>query len=357
MKYLVLFLTLLFHINCFAKGNIINVYSWSSYISPETIKAFEKDFGIKINYDVYDSNEMLDAKLIAGKTGYDLVFPSDNPFLKNQISLGIYQKLDKEKLPNFKNMDKLFLNIMSQEDPGNQYAIPWLWGLTGIGMNKKALLEIDPNADLNSLDIIFDPKYAEKFSKCGINFLDSAIEIIPFALIYNGFDPNSNNLEELEIAKKTLLKIRPYIRSFNSSTYDDSFVDNSTCLAISWSGDLVKAEEKLKAQGKKSDLDFVLPKEGFLMSIDAMAIPSDAPNKENVYKLVNYLMNAKVAANNSNFTKYFNSNIASYPFIDKTMMQNKPSADIILKGHRIDPKSAKILRKINRIWTSFITEN
>lgn len=358
MKFLLTFFcSILIFISSHAKEKTVNIYSWSSYISPNTIKNFEKKFGIKVNYDVFDSNEILDAKLLAGKTGYDIVFPSDNPFLKNQINLGIYKKLDKDKLPNITNIDELFLNIMSQEDPGNKYAIPWLWGLTGIGINKKKILEIDPEAPLDSLNLIFNPEYAKKFAKCGINLLDSATEVIPFALIYNGFNPNSQNFAELEIAKETLATIRPYIKTFNSSTYDDSFVDDSICIGISWSGDIVKAEEKLKHLNKSNNLKFILPKEGFLMSIDAMAIPTDAPNTENAYHLINYLMDPKIAAENSNFTKYFNANKESYKYINKAMQANRPSETLIKKGYRIDPHPAKLLRRINRIWTGIITES
>lgn len=357
MRIILAFLLVILIDTAYAKDSRVNLYCWSSYISPQTISEFEKKYGIRLHYDVFDSNEMLDAKLLAGKTGYDIVCPSDTPFLKNQIRLDIYTKLDKTKLPNFKNIDPFFLKMMSDEDPGNQYALPWLWGTTGIGMNKKRILEIDPNAPIDSLEIIFNPKYAKKFAKCGINFLDSANEVVSLALIYNGLDPNSSDPADLDKAKETLLKIRPYIKTFNSSTYDDSFVDNSLCLGISWSGDIVKAEQKIEQLGKKSNFVFVLPKEGFLMGTDTMAIPNDAPNVENAYIFLNYIMNPKVAAHNSNFTRYFNANITSYKYLDSTMKANKPGDEVIKKGYRINPREGKILRKINRIWMGVITEN
>ncbi|MEQ9116431.1 MAG: extracellular solute-binding protein [Rickettsiales bacterium] len=357
LKTLAFFTLILTSVFCFAAKEVVNVYSWSSYISQETIRDFEKKHKIKINYDVYDSNEMLDAKLLAGNTGYDLVFPSDNPFLKNQIKLGIYQELDKKLLPNIKNMDPLFLNMMSKEDPGNKYAMPWLWGLTGFAINKEKVLEIDPDAPIDSLELIFNPKYAKKIAKCGINFLDSATEIIPLALLYHGFNPNTTDPDELKKAGETLKAISPYIKTFNSSSYDDLFVDDSVCVGISWSGDIVKANEKLKAKKSKTRLSFVLPKEGFLMATDTMAIPKDAPNKKNAYILLNYLMEAKVAANNSNYTKYYNGNKASYKYLEKDLRDNKPNDSTLLKGYRIDPYPPKTLRLVNRIWTGVITGN
>ena len=356
-KIQLLFILLLLNSKSYASDQVINVYSWSSYISPKTIKNFEKKYNIKINYDVYDSNEILDAKLLAGNSGYDLVFPSDNPFLKNQIKLRIYKHLDKKQLPNFHNLDPLFLDMMSKEDPGNKYAVPWLWGLTGMGVNKKKILEIDPDAPLDSLELIFNPVYAKKFAKCGINFIDSATEIMPMALLYNGLDPNTNNPEDLKKAENTLNQIAPYIKTFNSSTYDDSFVDESICIGISWSGDIVKANEKLRYKKSKNVISFILPKEGFMMATDTIAIPKDAPNTQNAYVLINYLMDPRVAAENSNYTKYYNANKSSYKFLDSDMKANRPDNSVIMKGHRINPYPPKILRQINRIWTRVITGN
>lgn len=335
----------------------VNIYCWAGFIPQQQIKQFESEFGIKVYYDVFDSNEILDAKLMSSKSGYDIVCPSDSPYLYNQIKLGIYQKLDRTKLSNYGNLDSSILKMLADNDPNNQHAIPWVWTTTGIGYNKSALLKLEPNAPFDSLELMLNPNYVKKFAKCGVNWLQTPAEMISFALIYNGINPNNATITDLINAKKTLDKVRPYVKTFNSSNYDDLLAEGDICLTFGYSGDIAKARHKMKEVSIDSQIEYILPKEGFLMAIDSLAIPKDAPNVKNAYKFIDFLLRPQVAASASNYTRYINANRESYNYLDEEFKNTKaylPNQISLEKGHRIIPGDEKFVRQRNRLWTSVI---
>lgn len=340
-----------------AEEKLLNVYNWSNFIPAQIITQFEKETGIRVQYDVYDSDQMLDAKLMSGKTGYDIVVPSDSPFFARQIKLGIYQKIDSKKLKNYRNLDQHILNELASEDARNMHAIPWMITSVGIGYNVTKVKEFAPDAPLNTLAMIFEPKYVKKLSGCGISILNSSVDVISAALVYLGLDPNSSNLEDLEKAKDLLLKIRPYIREINSSNYISNLANGDICVAFGFSGDVLQASRRAREAKNGVDLRFFLPKEGFLIAFDVLAIPKDAPHPENALKFINFLLKPKISAKISNGIGYPSANAASYPFLDAEIRDDKnifPDSPLLKKSYRSSLQSPKFVRKRNRVWTSFV---
>ena len=336
---------------------VVNVYNWSDYIDPKTLEAFTQETGIKVNYDVFDSNEVLQTKLLAGNTGYDVVVPSAS-FLELQIKAGVFQKLDKSKLPNWKNLDEGILKRVALHDPGNQYAVNHLWGTDAIGYNVKKVKAIDPNAPLGSWDMIFDPKVAAKFKDCGISVLDAPDEVVGVALAYLGKDPNSEKPEDLKAAEELLMKIRPYLRMIHSSQYIDSLANGDICLSLGWSGDILQS--KARAEEAKAGVEIALsvPQEGTIIWFDMYAIPADAPHPDNAHAFINYMMKPEVAAANSNFVHYANGNSASVPMIDPAVYSDPgvyPPKETMDKLFPNLARSAEFTRLLNRTWTRFTT--
>jgi putrescine transport system substrate-binding protein len=303
---------------------VLNIYNWSDYIAPDTIKNFEKETGIKVRYDVFDSNEVLHAKLIAKKTGYDIVVPSSN-WAKLQIEGGLFQKLDKAKLTNYGNLDAGLLKQLAQVDPGNQYLIDWLWSYNTVGINvdkvKKAL-GATPMPD-NVWELVFNPKYADKLKTCGITFLDTAADVFPAALHYMGKDPYSNNAADYNAAYDMMKKIRPDIKRFNSGGQIDEFASGSICVAYGWAGDFNLARKKSQENKSPQNIVALVPKNGGLMFMDTMAIPADAPHPGNALKFMNYVMQPKVVAAITNEVTYANPNRAATPLVDAEIRNNK----------------------------------
>jgi len=307
-------------------SKVLNIYNWSDYIAEDTIKNFEKETGIKVRYDNYDSNEILHAKLLAGNTGYDIVVPGAH-FAKTQIEGGLLQKLDKSKLSNWGNLDKGVLDQLAKVDPGNQYLVDWLWGYVTVGINVdkvKAALGDTPMPE-NAWSLLFDPAYAAKFKKCGISVLDSASEVVPAALLYAGKDPYSKDPADYAAAAQVLKAIRPFVTRFSSSGYIEEMASGATCLVMGFSGDInIAASRAAAAKSKKPVvLQALVPKTGATLFFDSMAIPRDAKNVDNAHLFINYILRPEVHASLTNKVFYANPNAASLKFVKKDVADNK----------------------------------
>jgi putrescine transport system substrate-binding protein len=335
----------------------VNVYNWSDYIEPTVLESFTKETGIKVNYEVMDSNELLETKLLAGRTGYDVVVPSAS-FLARQIKAGIYQKLDKSKLSNLKNLDPEITKKLEVFDPANEHAVNYMWGTSGVAYNDEAIKAAMADAPVDSFAMFWDPKVASKFAKCGISVLDAPSEVIGTVLIYLGKDANSESPEDLAAAEKVLLSVRPYIRTINSSAYIENLANGEICLALGWSGDVLQARDRAKEASKPFTIKYNIPKEGAVMFFDNMAIPADASHVKNAHVFINYMLRAEVAAKNSNFLSYANSNAASWPLIDAEVKNNPgifPTPEVAKKLVPDLPESAEFTRSLTRTWTRFRT--
>ena len=305
---------------------VLNIYNWSDYIADDTIKNFEKETGIKVRYDNYDNNEILHAKLVAGKTGYDIVVPGSH-FAKTQIEGGLLQKLDKSKLPNLANLDKGLLEQLAKVDPGNEYLVDWLWGYVTVGINvdkvKKALGGM-PMPE-NAWSLLFDPKYVSKLKGCGVSVLDSASEVVPAALLYAGKPAYSKNPDDYAEAAKLLKTIRPFVTRFSSSGYIEEMASGSTCLVMGFSGDINIAKDRAAKAKSKTPvvIEALVPKTGATLFFDTMAIPKDAKNVENAHLFINYILRPEVHASLTNKVFYANPNAASLKFVKKDVAENK----------------------------------
>ena len=301
----------------------VRVYNWSDYIADTTIREFEQETGINVIYDVYDSNEILEGKLLAGNTGYDIVGPSSE-FMGRQIIAGVYQKLNKEALYNYDNLDPAMMNLLENLDPNNAHSIPYLWGTTGIGYNKQKAIEI-MGADfaMDTLDVVFVPEIIAKFQHCGVAFLDAPSEMFKAALHYLGLNPNSQNPKDYQGQSKELFKnVRPYIQYFHSSKYINDLANGDICLAFSWSGDVLQAADRARESGNGVQVEYRIPKEGTLMWFDMLAIPVDAPNPENAHKFLDYILRPEVIAEISNKVNFANANIPSKSLIKADSLNN-----------------------------------
>jgi putrescine transport system substrate-binding protein len=299
---------------------LLNIYNWSDYIADDTVANFEKETGIKANYDVYDSNEVLEAKLLAGHSGYDLVVPSAVPYLARQVTSGVYRKLDKAALKNYGNLDPQILSAAANADPGNQYGVPYMWGTTGFGYNvAKVKATLGDHAPTDSSALLFDPANAKKLAACGISLLDSAEELFPAALAYLGRDPLSRDQADLDRAVAVIQAIRPYIRKFHSSEYINDLANGDLCLAWGYSGDVVQARSRAQDAKNGVDIAYTIPKEGAMIWIDMMAIPADAPHPGNALKFIDYILRPDVVAAISNAVAYANPNQAATKLVDPSL--------------------------------------
>jgi putrescine transport system substrate-binding protein len=337
---------------------VVNVYNWSDYIAPTVVEDFSKESGIKVRYDTFDSNDTLETKLLAGKSGYDVVVPTAY-FLERQIKAGVFQKLDKARLPNLANLWPEISQRLATYDPGNQYAVNYMWGTTGIGYNaRKARDVLGPNGTIDSWDIVFKPGNLAKFKDCGVHFLDSSDDILAAALHYLGLDPNSSNEADLQKAADLVTKIRPYVRKFHSSEYLNSLASGEICLVVGFSGD-IKQSQKRAAEAKNGvEIAYAIPKEGAQLWFDNLAIPRDAKNVTEANEFINYLQRPEVAAKNTNFISYANGNLASQKFIDKAILDDKtiyPDEATMRQLYTISAHDPKTQRLMNRLWTRIKT--
>ena len=340
-----------------AEPKVLNIYNWSDYIADDTIKNFEKETGIKVNYDNYDNNEVLHAKLVAGKTGYDIVVPSAH-FAKMQIEGGLLQKLDRSQLTNWGNLDPAILAQLAKVDPGNQYLVDWMWGYITVGINvdlvKKALG--DTPMPENPWSLIFDPKYASKLKSCGVSFLDSASEVLPLALGYVGKPPYSRNAADYPAAAAMLKKIRPYVTRFSSSGYINDLADGALCVVMGYSGDINIARARAIEAKNGQKIEALVPKTGATLFFDTMAIPADAPHPKNAHLFINYILRPEVAASLTNKVFYANPNKASMKFVKKDVAENKTvflSAEDLGRMTAPDSVPQDIRRVQTRTFTNF----
>jgi len=334
---------------------VLNVYNWSDYIAPDTIAKFEKETGIKVTYDVMDSNETLETKVLAGDTGYDIVVPSSS-FLGRQIKAGVYQPLDKSKLPNWKNMDTGLLAKINDVDPGNQYGMPYLWGTTGIGYNIDKVKAAFGTTDVtDSWDLIYKPENLAKLKGCGVTFLDAASEIMPVTLHAIGEEPNSFDPAVIDKGAAALEKIRPSITNFHSSEYIEALASGNACVVVGWSGDVIQAKARAEEAKNGVHLAYSIPKEGTSIWFDMMAIPKTAKHPNNAHKFLDFLMRPDVIAEISNFVSYPNANAASTPLVDKAVTGDpmitptKETIDTKLFGLAVLPP--EVSKKYNDVWT------
>ena len=336
-----------------AEEKIVNVYNWSDYIDEEILADFTAETGIKVVYDVFDSNEVLETKLLIGGTGYDVVVPSGT-FLSRQIEAGVFMKLDKSKLPNLKHMWKEIEERVARYDPGNAYSVNYMWGTTGLGYNVAKITERMPDAPVDSWRLLFDPEIVSKFADCGVHVLDAPSELIPAALNYLGLDPDSKDAADIEKAGEALMKIRPYIQKFHSSEYINALANGDICLALGWSGDILQARDRAAEAKNDVEIAYVIPKEGALMWFDQLAIPADAPHPDNAHAFIDYLMRPEVAAKASNYVFYANGNKDSQPLLDEAVINDPaiyPDESTVSKIYITTSYDPDIQRIVTRTWT------
>ncbi len=337
---------------------VLNIYNWSDYIAEDTIANFEKETGIKVTYDVFDSNEMLEAKLVTGNTGYDLVVPSLQ-YLSRQVQAGVFQPLDKSKLTNYGNLDPEIMARIAKLDPDNAHAVNWLWGTTGIGYNvAKVKAALGPNAPVDSWDLVFKPENISKLKGCGVAVLDTPSEMLPIALNYLGENPVSVDEAVIRKGEALLIKIRPYITQFNSSEYINGLANGDICLAVGWSGDVFQAASRAEEAKSGIEIKYIIPKEGAPMWFDMMAIPKDAKHPNNAHLFLDYIMRQEVMAGITNYVAYANANKASTPMVDKAVLENLgiyPTPDTMKKLFTFAVLPPDVDRLYTRIWTKLKT--
>jgi putrescine transport system substrate-binding protein len=338
-----------------AEPKQLNVYNWSDYIAEDTVRKFEEETGIKVTYDVYDSNETLEAKLLSGRTGYDVVVPSAMPFMAREIKAKAFRPIDKSKLPNYGNLDPLILEKVAAADPNNQYGVPYLWGTTGIGYNvAKVKAALGENAKVDGLAVLFDPENAKKLAGCGISVLDTAQELFPAALAYVGANPLSRDPKDIERAAEVMMKIRPYIRKFHSSQYINDLANGDLCLAFGYSGDVIQARGRAKDAKNGVEIGYAIPKEGAMLWVDMMAIPADAPHPENALAFIDNILKPETIAAISNTVGYPNPNKAATDLVDEEIRNDPeiyPPESVRAKLFFDQPVTPEFERLRTRAWT------
>jgi len=337
---------------------VLNVYNWSDYIAEDTIANFEAETGIKVNYDVYDNNEIVDAKLLAGNSGYDIVVPSGN-FLERQIKAGLIHELDKSKLPNLENMDPAVMATARSQDPDNAHAVPYMINTIGIGYNVAKVREaLGADAPIDSWDLLFKPEIVEKLSGCGVTLLDSPSEVMGIALHYLGLDPNSESPEDLASAEALLNSVKPYIRYFHSSQYIDDLGNGEVCVSLGYSGDVFIASDAAAEAGQGTEIAYLIPREGAATLFDFLAIPIDAPHPDNAHKFINYIMEPEVVAAITNYVFYANPNVPALEFVDDEVKNNPgiyPPAETLAKAFVMQAHSPDYEEILTRTWTRIKT--
>lgn len=332
----------------------VHIYNWSDYIGEDTLAEFRKATGIKPVYDVFDSNETLEGKLLAGRSGYDVVVPS-NHFLGKQIKAGAFQKLDKSKLPNWSNLDPALLKQLEVNDPGNQYAVPYLWGTNGLGYNvEKVKAALGDDVEIDSWAIVFEPENMKKLSSCGVAFLDSGDEMLPAMLNYLGLDPNTQNPEDYAKAEAKLAAVRPYVTYFHSSKYVSDLANGNICIAVGYSGDVFQAADRAEEAGKGVEIAYVIPEEGANLWFDMLAIPADSGNVEAAHRFINYLLEPEVIAQVSDYVGYANPNLKAREFMDPDVLADEavyPPQDVLDKLYISAELPTKVQRLMTRSWT------
>ena len=340
-----------------AEEKILNVYNWSDYIDPAVIEQFTRETGIEVRYDVFDSNEVLETKLLTGNSGYDVVVPSAY-FLERQIQAGVFRKLDRSKLPNLANLDPDLVQRAARHDPGSEHAVVYMWGTTGIGYDAAKVAKLMPGAPVDSWSLVFDPAVVSKFKDCGVSVLDDPTDMVGTVLLWLGKDPNSQSAEDLALAEEKLMAIRPYIRTIHSSQYIEDLANGEICIAVGYSGDMLQARDRAAEAGKPVDVRYSIPKEGALLWFDTLAIPADAKHPGNAHAFIDFLMRPDVAAANSDFVNYANANAAATPLVNEALRNDPavyPTAEVKARLQPNLTKSEEFTRLLNRSWTRFMT--
>ncbi len=340
-----------------AQDKVINVYNWSDYVDPQILEDFRRETGIRVVYDTFDTNEILETKLLAGGSGYDVMVPTAT-FLSRQIKAGVFRKLDKTKLPNLKNAWDFVRSRLERYDPGNQYAVDYMWGTTGLGYNVRKIRERMADAPLDSWRLALDPDIVKRFADCGIYMLDAPEDVLPAVLVHLGLDPNSKKPEDIDRAVGHLARIRPYIRKFHSSEYINALANGDICLVIAYSGDVLQARKRAEEARNGVEIAYAIPKEGAQMWFDVMAVPQDAPHPDAAHAFIDYMLRPEVAARASNFIRYANGNVASQPLLDPELRNNPsvyPTEEVLTRLFTIDTFDPKLQRLVTRAWTRLKT--
>jgi putrescine transport system substrate-binding protein len=336
-----------------AEGKTVHVYNWSDYVDEAALADFEKETGIKVVYDTFDSNEVLETKLLTGNSGYDVVFPTAS-FLPRQIKAGALQKLDRSKIPNYANYSPEIAARSAVYDPGNEYGITYMWFPTGIGYNVAKVKERLGDEPMNSWDVVFNPEKLAKLKDCGVYFLDSPEDVMTAALKYLGKDPNTRDVKELQAAGDLLNTVRPFVKKFHSSEYINALANGDICIAIGWAGDVYQAKDRAKEAGKGVEVKFAVPKEGTLVSMDTMAIPADSKNVDEAHAFINYFIKPEIAARNTNATNFANSVLSSKPMVKEAISSDPSiylSAESLAGLYTVQPYDQKLQRSVTRLWT------
>tara|TARA_Y100000815_G_scaffold210602_1_gene195023 strand:- start:1760 stop:2845 length:1086 start_codon:yes stop_codon:yes gene_type:complete len=332
----------------------VHVYNWSDYIDEELLTKFEEETGIKLVYDVFDSNEVLETKMLAGGSGYDVVVPTGS-FLQRQISAGAFQPLDFSKLPNAVNLWDVIQERTATYDPGNAYSINYMWGTTGIGVNVAKVAEVlGEDAPIGSLELVFNPENMEKLAACGVHFLDAPTEMIPAALAYLGENPDSHDPEVIARTEAVLGAVRPYVQKFHNSEYINALANGDICVAVGWSGDILQARDRADEANNGVEIAYNAPSEGALMWFDQMAIPVDAPNPDAAHTFLNFILDAHNMAAASNYVYYANGNFASQEFLEEDVIGDPaiyPDAETLKNLYITTPYDPKVQRVVTRLWT------
>ena len=340
-----------------AQDNVLNVYNWSDYIAEDTLANFEAATGIKVNYDVFDSNEVLEAKMLTGASGYDVVVPSIE-FMARQAQVGVFAPVDKAALTNYGNLDAGIMAVLAVNDPDNTYGIPYMMFTTGLGYNVDMVAERIGEDKVGSWDMIFDPETVAKLADCGVVVLDSPSEMIALALRYLGLDPNSEDTDDLKKATDLMLSVRPYIRYFHSSQYINDLANGEICAAVGYSGDVLIARDRAAEAGQGVNVAYAIPKEGGQVGFDMLAVPVDAPNPENAWKFINFILEPETAAGITNYVYYANPNTAATELVLEEVRNDPgiyPPEDVKANLFSLKPHTSKFDRSLTRAWTTIKT--
>jgi putrescine transport system substrate-binding protein len=334
------------------EAKVVNVYNWSDYIAPNTLAEFTRRTGIKVNYDVYDSNDTLEAKILVKKSGYDVVFPSAMPYLARQVKAGIYRKLDLAKIPNAGGVDPKVLQQLKSADPDNAHALPYMMAGTGIGYVKSKVSALLPSAPTDSFALIFEPKNLAALKRCGVTLLDTPDEVFPAALAYIGRDPRSTSEADLKAAGEVVSQARSGYRYFHSSKYINDLANGAICVAHGYAGDLLQARKRAAEAKKGVEIGIFLPREGAMFNIDVMAIPADAPHPDNAHRFIDFLLDPKVVAEITSEVGYANAVPESRQYIAKEINEDPvvyPPPEV--KLYTVPMVTSKYERDRNRLWT------
>ena len=338
-----------------AQDRVVNVYNWSDYIDHDVLAAFTEETGIRVVYDNYDDNTILETKLLTGASGYDIAVPTDST-MSRLIRAGALQPLDKSKIPNLANQWPLINQRLATYDPGNEYATNYMWGTTGLGINVDMVTaRLGEDADLDTWDLLFDPEIAAKLADCGIHMLDAAEDVTQTALNYIGLNPDSKNPDEIQQAGEVIRAVRPYIQKFHSSEYINALANGDICLAMGYSGDILQARDRAEEAGNEVEVAYIIPEEGAIMWFDSFVIPSDAPHVDEAHEFIDFMLRPEVAAANTNYVYYANGNIASKPLVDEEILEDPsiyPDDETMERLFTSTSYEQRVQTVITRMWTS-----